>query len=124
MLEIHEKTGIEGYEEIIDGIECDCLHIVESKNGDNADGYGIYSVDENGLTVYDYDSNDLNITDGIVRTILFKGMLGGINQCGFELKNKEKNKDLIRLGFITKKEKTITDINYFMNNCKKCKELR
>ena len=43
MLEIHEKKNTDGYENIIQNIDCQYLHIVESINGDSVNGYGIYS---------------------------------------------------------------------------------
>lgn len=124
MLEIHERVDTNGYEKEISRINCEYLRIVESINGNSVNGYGIYSVDENGLTIYDFKSKDLNVTDGIVRTVLFKGLIGGINECNFEVTDSEKITDLIRLGFITKENMKINDINDFMNNCKKCKEMQ
>ena len=35
MLEIHEKKNTDGYENIIQNIDCQYLHIVESINGDS-----------------------------------------------------------------------------------------
>ncbi|MGN1480806.1 hypothetical protein [Porcipelethomonas sp.] len=124
MLEIHEKTDIAGYEHAVEKINVDSIHIVESFNGKEKNGYGIYSVNEDNVIIYDYKSNELDITDGIIRTILFKGMLGGKNRCEFELTDNEKYDDMIKLGFINKNVKCINDISDFMSNCKKCKELR
>ena len=124
MLEIHEKKNTDGYENIIQNIDCQYLHIVESINGDSVNGYGIYSVDENGVTIYDFDSSDMNVTDGIIRTILFKAMLSGINECIFEIKDENKIHNLTKLGFVMEHEQYINDISNFMINCKKCKELQ
>ena len=119
MLEIHEKKNTDGYENIIQNIDCQYLHIVESINGDS-----VYSVDENGVTIYDFDSSDMNVTDGIIRTILFKAMLSGINECIFEIKDENKIHNLTKLGFVMEHEQCINDISNFMINCKKCKELQ
>ena len=124
MLEIHEKKNTDGYENIIQNIDCQYLHIVESINGDSVNGYGIYSVDENGVTIYDFDSSDMNVTDGIIRTILFKAMLSGINECIFEIKDENKIHNLTKLGFVMEHEQCINDISNFMISCKKCKELQ
>ncbi len=123
MLEIHEKTDISGYEKDLIGIDSDRIHIVESFNGKLKNGYGIYSVNEDNVTVYDYQSDELSVTDDIIKTILFKCLLGGMNRCDFDLRDSEKYTDVMRLGFISKNEKSIDDISYFMSNCKKCKEL-
>lgn len=124
MLEIHEKKNTDGYEEIISNIDCEYLRIVESIDEDKVNGYGIYAVDENGLTVFDFDSADVNITDGIIRTMLFKAMIAGINECSFQIKNQDKIHILERIGFIKENKKCINDISNFMINCKKCKELQ
>ena len=66
MLEIHEKTDISGYEKDLIGIDSDRIHIVESFNGKLKNGYGIYSVNEDNVTVYDYQSDELSVTDDII----------------------------------------------------------
>ncbi len=120
MLEIHERTDTNGYEKVIATIQNDNIHIVESMNGSEVNGYGIYSFDENGLRIYDFSSSELEITDGIIRTILFKGMLGGLNRCLFAVRDSEKNAKLIKLGFIEKNDGTIENISEFMSQCKNC----
>ncbi len=121
MLEIHERQDTIGYENIISTILTENIKIVESKNGDEINGYGIYSVGENGLAIHYYDSEDWDIIDGIIRTILFKGLLGGINRCDFCVRDLEKQEKLIKLGFIKEDAKSIEDINDFMSSCKNCK---
>ncbi|MBE6845412.1 MAG: hypothetical protein E7508_06845 [Ruminococcus sp.] len=121
MLEIHERQDTIGYENIVATILSENIHIVESKNGESTNGYGVYSVGENGLSIHDYESGEWDIIDGIIRTILFKGMLGGINRCEFQVRDVEKQQKLTKLGFINEESKTIEDINDFMSNCKKCK---
>ncbi len=122
MLEIHERTDTNGYEKAIATIQNENIHIVESMNGSEVNGYGIYSFDENGLRIYDFSSSELEITDGIIRTILFKGMLGGLNRCDFSVRDSEKNAKLIKLGFIEKNDGSIEDIGVFMSQCKNCSE--
>lgn len=122
MLEIHERTDTNGYEKVIATIQNENIHIVESMNGSEVNGYGIYSFDENGLRVYDFSSHELEIADGIIRTILFKGMLGGLNRCSFTVRDSEKNAQLIKLGFIEKNDGVIEDIGEFMSKCKNCNQ--
>lgn len=120
MLEIHERHDTIGYENVINTILSENIKIVESKNGNTTNGYGIYSVGENGLAIHDYNSSELEIIDGIIRTILFKGMLGGINRCDFQVRDVDKQEKLKRLGFINNDLKSIEDINNFMSSCKHC----
>ena len=122
MLEIHERTDTKGYEDKVQNINSEFVHVVESINGESVNGYGIYSIDENGLKIYDFDGEKWDITDGVIRTILFKGMLGGLNRCEFFISDAEKNKKLKTLGFVKDGVNSIDDINDFMSNCKKCKE--
>lgn len=123
MLEIHEKKSFEGYEKIISQINAEKIKVIESFSSDIVDGYGIYSVSREKITVYDYDGSDMNIIDGIIRTILFKGQFKGINVCEFALLDNSKYDRLKALKFINDSDKIIHDIADFMSNCKKCKEL-
>ena len=122
MLEIHERTDTQGYEKIISGIQDDNIHIVESINGKEVNGYGVYSFNENGLNIYDFNSDEREITDGIIRTILFKGLLGGLNSCNFSIADKEKHEKLISLGFIKADVNLIDNIGEFMGGCQNCGE--
>ena len=124
MLEIHEKKSFEGYENIVSQINAEKIKVIESFSSDVVDGYGVYSVSGDKITVYDYDGSDLNIIDGIIRTILFKGQFKGINVCEFSLLDNSKYDKLKALKFINDSDKIIHDIADFMNNCKKCKELQ
>lgn len=120
MLEIHERHDTLGYENVINTILSENVKIVESKNGNETNGYGIYSIGENGIAIHDYSSPELEIVDGIIRTILFKGMLGGINRCDFQVRDVDKQEKLIKLGFISENLKSIENINEFMSTCKHC----
>lgn len=124
MLEIHEKKSFEGYENIVSQINAEKIKVIESFSSDIVDGYGVYSVSGDKITVYDYDGSDLNIIDGIIRTILFKGQFKGINVCEFAILDNSKYDKLKALKFINDSDKIIHDIADFMNNCKKCKELQ
>ncbi len=123
MLEIHEKKSTDGYEKILSLINEENIKIIESFSSGIVDGYGIYSVVKDKITIHDYDGSDLNVIDGIIRTILFKGQFKGINCCEFRLCDNKKYDKLSILKFINDSEKVINDISDFMNNCKKCKEL-
>lgn len=100
MLEIHEKKNFEGYEDIINKIGREELRIIESFSNGMVDGYGIYAVYPEQITIYDFDGNDFDIIDGIIRTILFKGQFKGINSCEFKLVDNDKNKIAADLNFI------------------------
>lgn len=125
MLEIHEKTDSAGYEDKTGEIaDKDFIHIVESYDSGKVNGYGIYTMKPEELCVYDFECSDLNVCDGIVRTVLFKGLLAGINSCTFSIHSSEKESVLKRLGFISDSCRIIEDIGDFMGSCKNCKEKR
>ncbi len=118
------RRNFEGYEDIINKIGREELRIIESFSNGMVDGYGIYAVYPEQITIYDFDGNDFDIIDGIIRTILFKGQFKGINSCEFKLVDNDKNKIAADLNFIENRGGYIRNIDEFMNNCKKCKELR
>ncbi len=124
MLEIHERKNFEGYENKISTISTENIKIVESFSSGIVDGYGIYSVSEDKITIYDYDGSDLNVIDGVIRTILFKAQFKGINICEFSLTDTSKYEKLTVLKFVNDSDKIINDISDFMDSCKKCKEIQ
>ncbi|MBQ7047272.1 MAG: hypothetical protein IJN85_06005 [Oscillospiraceae bacterium] len=124
MLEIHEKQSHNGYENQISLIGNENVKIIESYSSDVVDGFGIYAVDGGEIIIYDYDGADLAVIDGIIRTILFKAQFKGINSAHFRLIDNEKYDKLEKLRFISGDVKAIDDIANFMDNCKKCKELK
>lgn len=124
MLEIHERHDTNGYETIVGQITSGTVHIVESLDKGNVNGYGVYTADAvddtQVIVIYDYSGEEWDIIDGVIRTILFKGMLGGINKCEFRITDSEKKAKLIKLGFITEDRLSVDDINDFMSGCKSC----
>lgn len=124
MLEIHEKKSFEGYEKQLELIKKDNVKIIESYSSGIVDGYGIYLVESDEIVIYDYDGDDIAVIDGIIRTILFKAQFKGINKCRFGLIEDEKYEKLEKLRFVNDEVKVIEDIANFMDNCKKCKELK
>ena len=124
MLEIHERHDTNGYTAIVSQITSGTVHIVESLDKGAVNGYGVYTVDLLGeaqeIVIYDYSGEEWDIIDGVIRTILFKGMLGGINKCDFRISDNDKMAKLTKLGFITADRLSIDDINDFMSGCKSC----
>ena len=126
MLEIHERNDTNGYEAVVGSITNGTVHIVESLNKGDVNGYGVYTTDGTAdaqhIVIYDYSGEEWDIIDGVIRTILFKGMLGGINKCDFRISDNDKMAKLTKLGFITADRLSIDDINDFMSGCKSCKK--
>ena len=77
------------------------------------------------MIIYDFDDGgDLYLCDGLVRSVLFKGCLKGLDSAVFEVKDKTKFARLKSLAFVKDNHKTLDNMNEFMDKCKKCKEIR
>jgi len=126
MLKILETSDNAKYSTILEKIsipEYAELHISEAKENDGVKGYIIYSYTPEQVTIYDVnDGHDYNYCDGLVRSVLFKAELKGIEKAVFLVDNPEMLKRLTLLGFVKNDEKTIDNIVDIMENCKKCKE--
>lgn len=122
MLEIREKNSAEGYEDLAVLAGENGLHIAESYEKGAVSGYIAYAYDEDKTVIYDYGSGgDLALCDGLVRSVLFKSILKGIDTAVFMLMDKQKYENLIKLKFITADKNIMHNLNEFMNGCKNCR---
>lgn len=120
MLEIVQAKDYKKYSELFEKlkIEDEIISVVEAMDNKNVIGCGIYHFDDKSVIIDYIDSgDDLQLYDGIVRSILFLAMNNGINSAVFNI---DDYSSLIKLKFINGKDKFINNINNFMNNCKKC----
>lgn len=123
MLEIQEKFSTEGYESVADASKGSMLHITEAFDKGNVIGFIAYSYEGDRTIVYDYsDGGDLFLCDGLVRSVMFKSCLKGINTVTFTLSDTSKYKNLRKLRFISADSDTAENIDNFMNGCKNCKK--
>lgn len=123
MLEIQEKFSTEGYESVVDASKGSMLHITEAFDKGNVIGFIAYSYEGDRTIVYDYsDGGDLFLCDGLVRSVMFKSCLKGINTVTFTLSDTSKYKNLHKLRFISADSDTAENIDNFMNGCKNCKK--
>ncbi|NLK70501.1 MAG: hypothetical protein GX286_03555 [Clostridiales bacterium] len=125
MLEILECKDIEKYSHILNNIKTDGkLHVVEAFNKNNVIGYGIYAYNLEVVEIFDFDDGgDLYLGDGIIRSILFKACLKGIDDAVFKINNSDKISKLEKLNFVKGDNKVLNSINDFMNSCKNCKKI-
>ncbi len=123
MLEIQEKFSYEGYESIAERARCtDAFHITEAIDKGVVTGYIAYEYCDGKTVIYDYsDGGDLLLCDGLIRSVLFKTCLKGIEKAEFELPLEEKYDNLIKLRFLRSGERILTDPDSFMNSCQSCK---
>ena len=121
MLQIIKKDGTEGYEKILEELDLTGnteISISEAVDGDKVDGYGIYELRPDCITVYMIsDGGDLMLADGILRSILFLAAFKGVEKAVFE-KGSEKVPN--RLGIL--KDGTVLEpISDIFGGCEGCK---
>lgn len=120
MLEIQEKFDKAGYEELTE--KADNLHITEAMEQGRATGYIAYAYEADRTIVYDYDDNgDIMLCDGLVRSVMFKSVLKGIETMIFDIPDRKKFDNLKKLRFLSGDSNVCENLNGFMNACSSCK---
>lgn len=121
MLQIIKKDGVKGYESVLSelGLSGDGgISISEAVNGESVDGYGIYRLTPDDITVYMIsDGGDLMLSDGILRSILFLAASRGVERAEFMTKSVEPAK---KLG-ILKSGTVLEPISDIFGGCESCK---
>lgn len=121
MLEIKEKLFADGYESTVEYADCENLHITEALDGKKVTGYIAYSYEKDRTIIYDYnDGGELLLCDGLVRSVILKSTLKGIESVEFKLSCKDKYLNLYKLKFLHENETVVENINVFMNGCQNC----
>lgn len=122
MLEIQERFDTEGYEAVTEIAAGADIHITEALDHGQVTGFIAYSYGRAKTTVYAYeDGGDLMLCDGLVRSVMFKSVLKGIEKMEFDLKDNADYDNLRRLRFLTGDSRICGDLSSFMNGCEHCK---
>ena len=122
MLEIQEKLTSDGYDELRKAAGSAELHITEALDRNEVIGFIAYSYGAEKTVVYDYDDcGDIMLCDGLVRSVMLKSVLKGINHMLFELPDDTKYENLRKLRFISADSRQCGDLERFMNGCQHCK---
>lgn len=122
MLEIQEKFDTSGYENIIAAAGANNVHITEALDRGKSTGFIAYAYEAERTIVYDYDDGgDIMLCDGLVRSVMFKSVLKGIETMIFELSEEAKRTNLIKLKFLKEGENICEELDSFMNSCSSCK---
>ena len=122
MLEIQEKFDVSGYENLVARAGVKNLHITEALDRGNVSGFIAYAYDAEKTIVYDYsDSGDIMLCDGLVRSVMFKSVLKGIETMEIMLDDEKKYENLIKLKFLSPQENICENLSSFMNSCESCK---
>ncbi|MCM1132685.1 MAG: hypothetical protein NC340_04360 [Ruminococcus flavefaciens] len=121
MLEIQEKFDTTGYEAVVKRAGTHILHITEAMEQGRAVGFIAYSYQAESVVVYDYDDNgDLMLCDGLVRSVMFKSVLKGIETMIFDIENADRYENLRKLRFISENGNICENLDGFMNACESC----
>lgn len=125
MLRILEQKDLSAYEEqlspLVTGTEG--LHLTEAKENDDVKGFIAYAYESEQVVIYALDDGgDLNYCDGLVRSVLFKAELRGLERAVFQVEGAAILKQLKTLGFVKNDEKILENIADIMGNCRKCGE--
>lgn len=122
MLEIRENFSPSGYENIISLAGGKTVHITEAFDGSEKLGYIAYSYENQKTLVYGLDDGgDIMLCDGLVRSVMFKSCMKGIESVAFELPDESSYENLRRLKFISGDSRISGNIDRFMNGCQNCK---
>lgn len=128
MLRILEQKDLSAYAQLTAELALpsgETLHISEVSEPDGIKGYIAYSYAPERVTVWALDDGgDLNNCDGLVRSVLFKAELKGIERAVFQVSNAVIRSRLELLGFVKNDENVLHNIADIMDSCKSCKENR
>ncbi|MBQ4465575.1 MAG: hypothetical protein II916_06400 [Oscillospiraceae bacterium] len=128
MLRILEQKDTSAYETLISGLDLSPyaqLHISEATENDGVKGFIVYSYTPEEVTIHALDDGgDLNQCDGLVRSVLFKAELKGIERAVFLVNEPAMRQRLELLRFVKNDENVLENIANIMDSCKSCKENR
>lgn len=123
MLEILEQKDLTGYAGRLPERPSDTVHVSEAIENGRVIGYIIYAYTPQQVEIYAVeDGHDWNYCDGLVRSVLFKAQLRGLDRARFAEQDPAMVQRLTALGFIKNDENILENIADIMDSCKKCKE--
>ena len=126
MLTILEQKDFSRYaEEIssISGISGQALHVSELTEPDGVKGHILYAYEPQQVVIFALDDGgDLNYCDGLVRSVLFKAELKGLERADFRIQDPKMRARLELLHFVKNDENILESISDIMDSCKSCKE--
>lgn len=126
MLEMRELPDIKKYSEIINSLpdkNADYKVIESFGKAKMITGFAVYSYEEDAVVIHHCEyGEDIELCDGILRTVLFKAIFKGIDR-GICLACEDKTNLFDKMRYPQNDGHEIASINNFLNSCKKCKEI-
>lgn len=123
MLEIHQKKDISGYEGYLRKINANAndILIVEAFDKKNVIGFCIFSYEKDCVNLYQIEyGDDKYLFDGIVRAVLFKASMIGIDKAKYYFEDLSLLK---KFGTVDKEGNCLSCIQNVMNGCNNCKKI-
>lgn len=122
MLKIVEQTDLAAYDSLLKKIRASGkLYLTEALDGDAVIGLIVYAYDPDQVVIYHVeDGGDLHLCDGLVRSVLFKAELRGIERALFALTDEGMMGRMRTLRFVQNNENLLDKIHLIMENCEKC----
>ena len=125
MLTILEQKDISRYAQIIADLDIsgENLHVSELTEPDGVKGHIVYAYQPAQVVIYDLnDGGDLNYCDGLVRSVLFKAEMKGLERAEFRITDPKMRQRIELLRFVKSDENILEPIADIMDSCKSCKE--
>jgi len=126
MLQIVEQKDLSSYAELIHALrvpEGTKLYLTEALDGGVVTGYIVYAYEPDRVAIYAVDDGgDLYLCDGLVRSVLFKAELRGLERAVYYVQNTAMMERICSLRLAQKNSGILENIHEIMESCKKCKE--
>ncbi len=126
MLQIVEQKDLSGYEALLDSLkapEGTRLYLTEALDAGAVTGHIVYAYEPDRAAIYAVDDGgDLYLCDGLVRSVLFKAQLRGMEKAVYYVQDAAMMARIRSLRLAQKEDAILENINEIMESCKKCKE--
>ncbi len=128
MLEIVEQKNMTSYRELLEQIAAPAetrLYLTEALDKGEVLGYIVYAYEPEQVAVYAVnDGGDMCLCDGLVRSVLFKAELRGLERAVYPLTDEAMLQRIRSLHLAQNDGNVLENIHEIMESCKKCKESR
>ena len=121
MLRILEQKNFDAYQQLIKNLNLPAelqIHLTEALDDENqVKGYILYAYQPEAVLIYALDDGqDWNYCDGLVRSVLFKAQLRGLEKAVFHISDSAVKERLVKLGFVKNNQNTLQNIMEVMES--------
>lgn len=126
MLEIHQRKDTQEYSGYLKNCNLDNKDalVIEAFDKGKVTGFCIFTYGDDCVNLYYVEyGEDVYLFDGLIRTVLFKASLKGIDKAVYFFENKGNFELLEKFRTVDKGMATLSSIQNVMNGCKNCKKI-